>query len=310
MPEQIRPAQGPDARALGARAPERTGQTAVAETTARIRELPLRILPVALLRTRRPGLGGRGSMHLIERHARVYRHTWTVLISGFFEPLFYLLSIGVGIGKLVGTVIGPGGHPVDFPSFVAPALLATSAMNGAVLDSTFNVFFRLKYAKLYDAALATPMRSDEIALGEVGWALIRGGIYSVAFMVVMLAMGLVHSAWAVAAVPAALLIGFAFAGAGMAATTFMKSWQHFEFITLATLPMFLFSTTFYPLSVYPRPLQIVVECTPLYQGVVLIRGLTLGVVEPGMGWSVLYLGVMGTVGLVIAGRRISRLLLK
>ena len=163
-------------------------------------------------------------------------------------------------------------------------------MNGAVMDSTFNVFFRMKYAKLYDAALATPMRADEIALGEIGWALIRGGIYAVAFMLVMLAMGLVHSGWAVLAVPAALLIGFAFAGAGMAATTYMKSWQHFEFVMLATLPMFLFSTTFYPLSVYPRAVQIIVECTPLYQGVTLIRGLTLGAVGPALLWNVAYLG--------------------
>jgi lipooligosaccharide transport system permease protein len=277
---------------------------------ARLADLPLRVIPVAMLRTRPPGLGGRGSAHLIERHARVYRHTWSVLISGFFEPLFYLLSIGIGLGKLVGTVVGPGGQPVGFTSFVAPALLATSAMNGAVMDSTFNVFFRMKYAKLYDAALATPMRADEIALGEVGWALIRGGIYSVAFMVIMLAMGLVHSVWAVLAVPTALLIGFAFAGAGMAATTYMKSWQHFEFVMLATVPMFLFSTTFYPLSVYPRPVQVIVECTPLYQGVVLLRGLTLGNVGPSLLWSVAYLAVMGVLGLAIAGRRISKLLLK
>jgi lipooligosaccharide transport system permease protein len=273
-------------------------------------ELPLRVIPVALLRTRPPGLGGRGSVHLIERHARVYRHTWSVLISGFFEPLFYLLSIGIGLSHLVGTVVGPGGRHVGFTSFVAPALLATSAMNGAVMDSTFNVFFRMKYAKLYDATLATPMRADEIALGEIGWALIRGGIYSVAFMVVMLAMGLVHSVWAVLAVPTALLIGFAFAGAGMAATTYMKSWQHFEFVLLATVPMFLFSTTFYPLSVYPRPVQVIVECTPLYQGVVLLRGLTLGNVSPSLLWSVAYLAVMGVLGLAIAGRRISKLLLK
>jgi len=275
----------------------------------RARALPLRILPVAMLATRRPVLGGRGSAHLIERHARAYRHTWTVLVSGFFEPMFYLLSIGVGLGQLVGSVSGPDG-PVGFTSFVAPALLATSAMNGAMMDSTFNVFFRMKYAKLYDAALATPMRPDEVALGEIGWALIRGGIYAVAFMVVMLAMSLIHSPWAIAAVPAALLIGFAFAGAGMAATTYMRSWQHFEFVTLATLPMFLFSTTFYPLGVYGRPVQIVVECTPLYQGVALLRGLTLGAVGPGLLWNVAYLAVMGAVGLVVAGRRLGRLLLK
>ena len=274
-----------------------------------VRNLPLRILPPALLAARRGALGGRGSAHLIERHARVYRRTWLVLASGFFEPLFYLLSIGVGIGELVGKVSYQG-HAVGFTSFVAPALLATSAMNGAIFDSTFNIFFRLKYAKLYDAALATPMRSGDVALGEVGWALIRGGLYAIAFMIIMLVLGLAHSPWAILDIPVALLIGFAFAGAGMAATTFIKSWQHFEFVTLATLPMFLFSTTFYPLSVYPRAIQIVVDITPLYQGIALLRGLTLGFVTPGLLWHVLYLAVMGLVGLAIAGARISKLLLR
>ena len=279
-------------------------------TAPSLRELPLRVLPRPLLRTRRPALGGRGSAHLIERHARVYRHAWLVLVSGIFEPLFYLLSIGVGIGHLVGGVTGPGGQVVGYPSFVAPALLATAAMNGAIYDSTFNVFFRLKYAKFYDAALATPMRPGDIALGEIGWALIRGGLYAVAFMAVMLALGLVHSAWAIADVPVALLIGFGSAAAGMAATTFMRSWQDFEFITLATLPMFLLSATFYPLSVYPRPIQIVVECTPLYQGVALMRGLTLGVVGPGLLWHAAYLALMGLAGLWVASGRIGRLLLQ
>ncbi|HXW46360.1 MAG TPA: ABC transporter permease [Streptosporangiaceae bacterium] len=277
----------------------------MSELSGQLRTFPLRILPPALLAARHGALGGRGSGHLIERHARAYRHAWLMLASGFFEPLFYLLSIGIGIGELVGKVSGIG-----YTSFVAPALLATSSMNGAVMDSTFNVFFRLKYAKLYDSALATPMRSGDIALGEVGWALIRGGLYAVAFMIVMLAMGLVHSWWGALAIPAALLIGFAFAGAGMAATTFMSSWQHFEFVTLATLPMFLFSTTFYPLGVYPRPIQIVVDVTPLYQGIALLRGLTLGYVGPGLLWHVLYLAVMGVAGLALAGFRIGRLLLR
>jgi len=272
-------------------------------------DLPLRVLPVpGLLARSRAAMGGRASLHLVERHARVYRHMWLILASGVAEPLFYLLSIGVGLGKLVGSVTGPAGQ-VPYATFVAPALLASASMNGAIFDSTFNVFFRLKYEKLYDAALATPMRAGDVALGEISWALLRGGLYALAFMVVMLAMGLMHSAWAVLALPAAVLTGFAFAAAGMAATTYMRSWQHFEFVTLAILPMFLFSTTFYPLGVYPRPLQIVVECTPLYQSVNLIRGLTLGAVSPALLWSAGYLAVMGLVGLSVAGIRIGRLLL-
>ncbi|HYV79245.1 MAG TPA: ABC transporter permease [Streptosporangiaceae bacterium] len=275
-----------------------------------MRELPLRVVPPAtLLAWLRRSLGGKGSLHLIERHARAYRHLWLVLVSGLAEPLFYLLSLGVGLGQLVGTVIGPDGHQVSYTAFVGPALLATSSMNGAIYDSTFGVFFLLKYAKVYNAILATPMRAADVALGQIGWALIRGSLYAFAFMLVMLGMGLLKSGWAVLALPAAILTGFAFAAAGMAATTFMRSWQDFEFVMLVSLPMFLFSTTFYPLSIYPRALQVVVECTPLYQAITLIRGLTLGVVGPALLVPMAYLALMGVAGLLIAGRRVSRLLL-
>jgi lipooligosaccharide transport system permease protein len=272
--------------------------------------LPLRVIPPAVLTRPWRALGGRGSLRLVERHARAYRHMWLILLSGVGEPVFYLLSLGIGLGRLVGAVTGPGGTPVTYAAFVAPALLATSSMNGAIMDSTFNVFFRLKYAKLYDAALATPMRSGDVALGEITWALIRGALYAAAFSVVMLVMGLMKSPWGAVALPAAVLTGFAFAAAGMAATTFMRSWQDFEYVMLVSLPLFLFSTTFYPLSVYPRGLQIVVECTPLYQAVVLMRGFTLGVVGPGLLWHAAYLAVMGVAGLMVAGRRIGRLLLR
>ena len=278
---------------------------------APLRELPLRVVPPAtLLAWLRRSLGGKGSLHLIERHARAYRHLWLVLVSGLAEPLFYLLSLGIGLGQLVGTVIGPNGQQVTYTAFVGPALLATSSMNGAIYDSTFGVFFLLRYAKVYNAILATPMRAADVALGQIGWALIRGSLYAFAFMLVMLGMGLLKSGWAVLALPAAILTGFAFAAAGMAATTFMRSWQDFEFVMLVSLPMFLFSTTFYPLSVYPRALQLVVECTPLYQAITLIRGLTLGVVGPALLVPVAYLALMGVIGLLIAGRRVSRLLLK
>ena len=111
-------------------------------------------------------------------------------------------------------------------------MLAASAMNGAILDSTFSIFFKLNYDKLYEGVLATPMRTIDIARGELAWSLMRSAVYSAGFLVVMAAMGLVSSWWAVLAWPATWLIGFAFAGAGMALTTFMQSWQDFEYIQL------------------------------------------------------------------------------
>ena len=254
--------------------------------------------------------GGRRASLLIERNLMVYRRGWLVIVSGFFEPLFYLLSIGLGIGALVGAVPLGDGRMIPYTAFVAPALLASSAMNGAIYDSTFNVFFKLKYAKTYDAILATPVGVGDVALGEIGWALIRGALYAGTFLLVMLAMGLVLSPWAILAFPAALLIGFAFAGVGMAATSFMRTWNDFELIQLVILPLFLFSATFYPVTTYPEPIRLLVELTPLYHGVDLVRGLTTGALEPGMVVHVAYLAGMGLVGLAITSRRLERLLLK
>ena len=269
-----------------------------------VRQEPLRIVPTAVATRPWRAFGGKASLHLVERHARVGRHLWLMILTGIGEPLFYLLSIGVGIGHMVGAVGG-----VSYTAYVAPALLATSSMNGAIYDSTFNVFFLIKYAKTYDAALATPMRAPDLALGQVLWALIRSALYAFAFTGVMLVMGLFHSWWAIGVLPAAVLTGFAFAAAGMAATTFMRSWQDFEYVTLAIVPMFLFSTTFYPLSVYPRPVAILVQWTPLYQAVTLMRGLALGLVGPGLLWRAAYLAIMGLAGLYVAGRRVGHLLL-
>ena len=261
-----------------------------------------------------PGLGRRlfgtgGARYLVERNVLVYRAGWAVLISGLFEPLFYLFSLGVGVAKLVGDVELPGGEVLTYTAFVAPAMLAASAMNGATYDAVFNLFFKLKYNKLYDSILATPITPVDVAVGEIGWALMRGSFYSSVFLLVMLAMGLIASWWGLLALPAVVLIGFAFAAVGTAATTYMKSWQDFEYVTLVSLPMFLFSATFYPLSVYPEALQWVVRCSPLYHAATLLRELTTGAVHVGSLGHVVVLLAIGVLGLLITGRRLERLLL-
>ena len=194
--------------------------------------------------------------------------------------------------------------------FVAPALLATASMNGAISESTFNVFFRLNYQKTYDAVLATPLGAGDVALGEIGWAVIRATLYAIGFMVVIVVLGLVRSPWAVLAAPAATLLAFGFAAVGMAATTWMRTWQDFDLIQLVVLPMFLFSGTFYPISAYPPGLQLFVQLTPLYQGVDLIRSLIIGDIGPGIAVHVVYLALMGLIGLTVVARRLDKLLLK
>ncbi|GAA3858296.1 ABC transporter permease [Saccharothrix violaceirubra] len=262
--------------------------------------LTLRIVP--------PGLYARRAHVLVERSYLVHRRAALSLVSGFFEPLFFLLSLGFGFGQLVTSVDAPGG-PVDYATYVAPALLAASAMNGAVFESTFNVFFKFKYAKTYDAVLATPMGPVDIALGEAMWCLARGGLYSVGFLAVMAVLGLVSTPWALLVVPAALLVALGFAAVGMAATTFMRTWHDFDLVLLAVTPMFLFSTTFFPLSVYPGPFQEVVRWTPLYHAIELVRSLAAGNLHVGLLVHALYFVALTVVGLVVAARRIGRLLL-
>ena len=245
---------------------------------------------------------------LVVRSFIVYKKNWKLFLTGFFEPVFFLFSIGIGVGKLIST-FEVNGQTIPYAEFVAPGMLAVSAFNGALMDSTFNVFFKLKYDKLYDQMLATPLTTGDIARGEIIWGQLRGSSYSVAFLLLMWALGMLHSWTALLALPAVLLIGFAFSAVCMAATTWMKSWQDFDKITLLQLPLFLFSATFFPITAYDGWLRWVVEVTPLYRGVVLCRELTLGQV----GWesliSVAYLIVMGLIGMWVVRRRLDKLLL-
>jgi lipooligosaccharide transport system permease protein len=199
---------------------------------------------------------------------------------------------------------------VSYAAFVAPAMLASSAMTGALSETTFNFFGKMKFMKLYDGMLATPLRPMEIALGELAWAMIRGSVYSAAFLVLMVLMGLTTAGPAVVAFFAAVLVGFAFGAAGMALSTFMRSWQDFDLVVSAQFALFLFSGTFVPAERYPAVLRWVVEFTPLYRSVDLIRSVTTA----SWGWlpvlDVLYLLVLFGAGLAVAGRRMTALLCK
>ena len=254
--------------------------------------------------------GSRRALRMIERNLLVYRHQWVGILSGFFEPLFYLLSIGFGLGRLVGDVQGPGGQAIPYILFVAPALLAASSMNGAIVESTFNFFFKLNYDKTFASILTTPMSPGDISLGELAWALLRGALYTLGFLGVMVVLDLVRTPLVILTLPAALLIGFAFASVGMAATSFMRTWQDFDLIQLAILPMFLFSGTFFPLDGFPDVVRFLIQLTPLYHGVELLRGLTVGVLGPETLVHAGYLFVMGLLGISIVSRRLDKLLLK
>jgi lipooligosaccharide transport system permease protein len=256
-----------------------------------------------------PGASSSPPLRLVEREIVRWRGIWLVFLSVLLEPLLFLFSIGIGVGELVGDVEGPGGEPVPYRAFVATGLLAAAAMFGPVFDATFNFFVKLKYQHLYDAMLATPMTSTDVVRGEVVWSLIRATVYAAGFLATMAVLGLIESWWAVLCLPTAILIGYAFSGAGLGASTYMRSFIDFDFVNVAILPMFLLSATFFPLSEYPEGVQWLVKITPLYQGVVLERAFVFGEVSWTLLPSALYLVAMGSIGLAVASRRLRTLLL-
>ena len=251
---------------------------------------------------------------LVERNIMVYRHQWIIIVSGVFEPIFYMIGIGLGIGGIVGEIppefVG-GRTDVSYLAYVAPALVATAAMNGAVFETIFNVFFKLNYAKTYEGVLATPMGITEIALGEMMWALMRALLYAVAMFVIMLVTGLILSPWGVLMVPAALLVAAAFAAAGLAGTSYLRTVNDFDVpMGLIVMPMFLFSGTFFPIDIYPEPLQWFMQINPLYHSISLIRGLSTGLVGSAQLWDFAFLVGFFAICIWIAMRQMERKLIK
>jgi lipooligosaccharide transport system permease protein len=243
---------------------------------------------------------------LVERNALIYRRSLTPVLSSIVEPVLYLLTIGFGVGTLVGKVAGVD---VRYAAFVAPGILATTAMNAAFNQTSFAIFMRIKTEKIYDAIVPTPLSVADIAVGEVVSAVLSGVFATVGFVVVMLVLGLVVSPDILLAIPGALLVGYAFAAAGLLVTTYMRDFSDFQLIQLVMLPMFLFATTFYPLTVYPSWARPIIEVLPLYQSIQLLREPALGIFHWDLLVAALYLVAFGSLTLALATRRLTRQLL-
>ncbi len=268
---------------------------------------------IAEKRAKRPGASvysGR-AITMIERSLYAAKSSnWLIIISGFVEPVLYLMAFGFGIGQLIGDIQDGSGNPVSYAAYIAPALLATSAMNGALYDATWNVFFKMHFSKVYQVMLSSSLGPMDVALGEISWALIRGATYSVGFMAIAWPLGLVTSAWGLLAIPAATLIAFGFASIGMAITSYMKNFQQMNWVNFFLLPMFLFSGTFFPVSVYPEWIQVIVKALPLCQGVDLVRSLMLGIIDISVLGHIAYFVVMIVLGLSFTTVRLKALFMR
>ncbi|MEN9953546.1 MAG: hypothetical protein RL028_148 [Actinomycetota bacterium] len=268
---------------------------------------------IAERRAKRPGAStysGRATV-IIERALYAAKSSnWLIIVSGFVEPVLYLMAFGFGIGQLIGDIQDGSGNPVSYAAYIAPALLATSAMNGALYDATWNVFFKMHFGKVYQVMLSSSLGPMDVALGEISWALIRGATYSIGFMAIVTPLGLVTSAWGLLAIPAATLIAFGFASVGMAITSYMKNFQQMNWVNFFLLPMFLFSGTFFPVSVYPEWIQMVVKALPLWQGVDLVRSLMLGIIDISVLGHIAYFVVMIALGLSFTTVRLRALFMR
>lgn len=252
----------------------------------KVAEAPVQVYP-------RPSL--QRAVKLVVRNTLAYKHYWIAFLTGFFEPVFYLVAVGFGVGQFVDDIPYKG-MTLDYASFMAPGMLAAATLNGALFDGFFAPFFKLNWMKTYDGIITTPMNIPDIAVGEMLWALIRCTIYGAGFLVVMLALGLVHSPWALLALPAVMLSGGALASGMMIFTFTSKEITLLEKVmTLVVFPMFLFSGTFFPVTQYPGFLQPIVRATPLFHSVSLMRDLTSGAVDMETLLHVGYLVVLAVV---------------
>ena len=252
------------------------------------------------------------SWRMVQRNLFVYKHMWMIILSGFFEPLFYLLGIGFGLNAMIGETGG-----IAYSAFVAPGLLAASCMNGAISDGFFNIFFKLHYQKTYDGILATPMRVPDIAFGEMLWALARGSVYAAAFILLILIMGevvgprMILSPWAVLALPAAVLVSAAFAAIALCITSFVRKIQDFDVVIgLFVTPMFLFSGAFFPVQQLPSAVQWLILATPLFHAVEMLRQLTTGSVNASLFFHAGYLVLIGCAAFTVAMTRLERALIR
>lgn len=212
------------------------------------------------------------------RNFTAYKRTWLLnILPNFFEPVLFLVGMGIGLGFYVGR----GMRGQDYLAFIAPGLMASAAMNGASFESSWNMYIKMNFSRLYDAFLATPARMQDIAFGELMWATTRALIYGGGFLVVLIGFNLagrpIITSWGVLlVVPALALIGAMFALMGQWYTTLIKTIDLYSYYwTLFLTPMFLFSGIFFPVTDIPYG-GTIAWFTPLFHGVELTRALTAG----------------------------------
>jgi lipooligosaccharide transport system permease protein len=242
---------------------------------------------------------------MVQRNGLVYRRVWRgSVFSSFLQPTLFLLSIGLGLGAMVNAEL-PG--DVGYAQFLAPGLLAATAMQAAAFESSYPVLGKLTWGRNYEAIAATPMRAIDVVLGELAWMAVRLTSIAVAFIAVMTAFGIPRSWHVLLAVPAVVLTGLAFAAPIMAYAGTLTTSSTFNVLYRFILtPLFMFSGVFFPTDRLPALLERAAWLTPLFHGVRLVRGLTLDGLPATWPLHAAYLIVLAGGGLIMAERTFRR----
>lgn len=241
-------------------------------TTIETTRAPSKVQTARRTLFRRPDVRIGAAIRLWQRSATIYKRTYKLnLLPNFFEPFFYLLAMGLGLGAYLTELRG-----VEYIDYIAPGLAASAAMFGAEFEVTYNAFVKMNFGKVYDAIGTTPLTPEDIALGEMLWATTRATLYGTFFLIVASGFGVVHS-WGIALAPLALaLIGMHFAVLGLTYTILIPIIDYFSYFwTMVVTPMFLFSGIFFPLDRLPEWAQTLAWFVPLHQAVNLMRALVL-----------------------------------
>lgn len=217
------------------------------------------------------------AIRVFEYNLLVYRRSWrgSVMVS-FLSPLLFLTAMGVGLGTLVNRGSGGVGG-LSYLDFLAPGLLATTAMQTAAIETTYPIMARVYWERTYEAMLATPLRVRDLLAGESAWLLVRLLVVEILFFAAMLLFGIPRTPTAALAVPAAVLTGMSFAMPILAFSATRSNDSGFAVLQrFVVMPLFLFGGAFFPLARLPVVLHVIAWLTPLSHGVSLTRGLTLG----------------------------------
>ena len=242
--------------------------------------------------------------HVWQRNRDVFVKTYRVnFLPPFLEPILYLLSLGFGVGSFIPEIAG-----VSYPEFIAPALISITIMNAGFFECTYASYVRMYYQKTYDAIIATPLTIDEVIVGEILWGATRAFINTVIMLPVLFLFGVLDLPWSLFVIPFAFCAGFLFASIGMCFTAMTPGIDTLNLPTfLFITPMFLFSGTFFPLTLLPKFVQyLAVALLPLTHVVTVIRSLTLGTPSPLLPFSLVWLTVATVLVFLLAVNLMKR----